>query len=263
MPRIRLQIIHLNLNDRGRSISSTAGGGATGEALKQFNPKPIVLKRLHKLQSFDHFLKDSRNNRASSGLHQDLCSSSTPSYTHPQNENVGESESVSDSNISDCISDGNLSDCISDGKDTKIPQEDEEESVFVFYVRGLNSAIKGDKDQILGTIVQLLNRHAVSVATTEHNLLCRPTSSAKSTLKHICLQTGMLAMSELLDGGMLDVSSNCMMGAAQCLTFTLYFNKRLTVIGRNIWNSRITQFLSDSWMSFGCVAVVAISASRQ
>lgn len=233
VPQIHLQIIHLN--------SSSLNGNVTGGALQQFNRKPIVLKRLHKLQSFDYLLQESIEGHASSGLRP-----------HLQNRRGSSRKTKS-------VDSGEKS------KDNgSIPHAEGDESVYVLFVKGLNSTLTGDKDKILKSLAQVLNKHTVSVAANEYKLFCRPrSSSAKSTLKHICLHTGMLAVNEMLDEGIMDVSRYGLVGAAQCLALTLYFNKNLASMGRNVWNSRVAQFLTDTWMSFGCVAAVVISASRQ
>lgn len=230
VPQIHLQIIHLN--------SSSLNGDATGSALQEFTRKPIVLKRLHKLKSFDYLLQEPKEDNASSGLRQHIQNKRSS-----QKKKRVENEKAKDNG--------------------GVPHSKDGESVYVFFVKGLNSALTGDKDKILENIAQVLNKHTVSVAANEYKLFCRPRSlSSKATMKHICLHTGMLAVSEMLDEGVMDVSRYGLVGAAQCLFLTLYFNKNIISMGRNAWNSRIAQFLTDTWMSFGCVAAVMISASR-
>ncbi|XP_027227571.1 uncharacterized protein [Penaeus vannamei] len=232
VPQIHLQIIHLN--------SSSLNGDASGGSLQQFNRKPIVLKRLHKLQSFDYLLQESNEDHASSGLRSHLQNRRGSSRKAKSVDNDEKSENIG-----------------------SIPHREDDESVYVLFVKGLNSTLAGDKDKILKSLAQMLNKHTVSVAANEYKLFCRPSSSStKSTLKHVCLHTGMLAVNEMLDEGAVDVSRYGLVGAAQCLALTLYFNKNLASMGRNVWNSRVAQFLTDTWMSFGCVAAVVI-ASRQ
>lgn len=246
VPQIRLQIIHLDFNEQTKSFSSSVGGDAATEgSLQQFVRKPVLLKRLHKLQSFDHLLQEPLKVKKSSGLSKNFTNVQGKKDRKIEYEKSRETKEEEKNNGA-------------------LPQKDEDESVYVVFVKGMNGAFVGDQKKILSKLVHVLNNHAVSVATNEHKLFCRPrSSSTKATLKHICLRTGLLAMNEILDDGGADVSKYGLVGVAQCLALTLCLNKNVASVGRRVWNSRVAQLLSDSWISFGCVAAVVISTSRQ
>lgn len=244
VPQIRLKIIHLNLDDRGRSLTPPplpAGEGSS--TVQRYTRQPLLRRRLHKLNSYGHLLNNVQHD---SGLehHTEQRKRNTTTYSQRSFKN-------------------NNSDTGYENMNTEHPHEDD--SVFMVFVKGMNNYLCADRDKIINTVVHLLNKHAVSVATKEHLLFAnRKDLPPKSTLNHMLVKGALLIMNELLDQGVLDISQRGVVQVGQCLTFSLYFQKNLQQLSRNAWNSSYAQVIRDAWMSFGCLgAVLLISSMRQ
>nr|XP_045612924.1 uncharacterized protein LOC123767347 [Procambarus clarkii]XP_045612934.1 uncharacterized protein LOC123767347 [Procambarus clarkii] len=236
VPQIRLKIIHLNLDDRGRSLTPPPPTAGESSLVQSYTRHQLLRKRLHKLNSYGHLLRDQGLERQDG----DVASSPCP----PEND-LCDTDSKSEVNNNDLSY--------------------EEDSVFTFFVKGMNNYLSADRDKILNAIVQLLNKHTVSVATKEHLLFGNRTPlPPKSTFNHILVKSTLLLMNELVDQDVLDISQRSIVQLGQCLTFSLYFHKNLQQLGRSAWHSSYAQVMRDAWMSFGCLgAVLIISSMRQ
>lgn len=226
VPQICLKIISLNINERSRSLSPPhrKGSGAARRSAAQ----RVSRCRLHKLRSYDHLVRDLPLPR------RDKRAAHTASGRH----GVG------------------------------VPGaggHDGEDSVYVFFVQGFRNAFKGDEEQMLRTIVELLGEQAVSVARHEPLFLredeARPPGYA---VPHVALHGALLALNEVLDPGVFDISRPGMVGLGQCLTVTIFFHDHLAALSHHAWHSPYAQALRDAWMGFGCLgAMVIMSSLRQ
>lgn len=136
--------------------------------------------------------------------------------------------------------------------------------MYLFFVEGFKNVVRGDEEQMLRTILELLNEQAVSVARHEPLFLCENNSSREQPLQHAALHGALMALNEVLDPGVLDISRSGMVGLGQCLTVTIYFHDHLATLSRYAWHSSYAQVLRDAWMGFGCVgAMVIMSSMRQ
>lgn len=125
--------------------------------------------------------------------------------------------------------------------------------------------MKSDGHKVIQTIVKLLDKHAESLLDKEHlQLLTGRTTSQESAVNRMVKRSVLLALNELADEGVLDITRRQMVALAQCLTVTVMFRGNLMELGRQVWNSSYAQAFRDAWMSFGCLgAVFLISSIRQ
>lgn len=253
VPQICLKIISLNLNDRGESLTPPPpplSASAESGALKPYvHPPAIVRRQLHKLQSYDHLLYD---------LHQ--------SYMRKMGYSSRSRQSAPRNKPSLDSSSGDSSDNHWDNKAQSSEQQlPDYNATYVFFIKGMNNIVCGDRQKMISTIVHLLNKHVVSVGMKEHKLLQngRPLHP-KSTLKHALVQSALLAINEVIDQGVLDISRMGTVQVGQCLAFSVFFHKNVLHLGRQAWDSAYAHMIREAWMSFGCVgAVVFLSSMRQ
>lgn len=238
VPEIRLKIIHLNLNDRGESLTPPPPAAAEGSVLQRYARLSMVRKRLHKLESYDHLLHQLRQgwplSTPAEGMVPSQCCSKNVVCAKDSPDEVKDKDRLTD-----------------------------EDSVFRVFMKGIHKLCV-DREKILSTILQLLNRHTVSVALKEHLLFGKTkTLSNSSTLNHILLQSVLMAMNELVDEGVLDISRRDMVRLGQCFTFSLFFHKTLRQLGRDTWHNTYAQVFRDAWMSFGCLGAMFIVSSMR
>lgn len=141
-----------------------------------------------------------------------------------------------------------------------------EDSVYLFFVQGFRNAVKGDEEQMLRTILDLLGDNAVSVARHEPLLLCdkEVRSPPGHAAQHVALHGALLALNEVLDPGVFDISRSGMVGLGQCVTVTIFFHDHLAALSHHAWHSPYAKALRDAWMGFGCLgAMVIMSSMRQ
>ncbi|KAG7155333.1 hypothetical protein Hamer_G024378 [Homarus americanus] len=252
IPQIRLKIIHLNLDERGRSLTPPLP--SEGSVVQRYVRQPLPRKHLHQLKSYGHLLSDPHH-------YQGVGSNGCPRKKQSNGALPSQNSLADDSTYSRNVGSH------SEENGNKYPLEDE--SVYVIFMKGMNNFQCIDKDKILSTIVQLVNNHAVSVATKEYSIFNKQRGlSPKSTLNHFLVQSALLVLNELVDEGVLDISRRDVAQLGQCITFSLYFHKTLQQLGRSAWHSAwhsaFSQIIRDAWMSFGCLgAVFIISAMRQ
>lgn len=229
VPQIRLKIISLNINERSRSLSppSRMSEGAVRRSAAQ----RISRRHIHKLRSYDHLVRDlpiPRRAKRATALHN----------AGSGRRGAGLSGSGS---------------------------HEGEESVYLFFVQGFRNAVKGDQEEMLRTILELLSDQAVSVARHEPLFLCEKEvrSPHGHAVQHAALHGALLALNEALDPGVFDISRSGMVGLGQCLTVTIFFHDHLAVLSHHAWNSPYIQALRDAWMGFGCLGAMVIMSMRQ
>ena len=231
MPQIRLKIINLNLNERGRSLSPPSRHSGKAAERRSADQR-LARRRIHKLRSYEHLVRDLPLARRDKPL--------APRQTHvnPGSRGTGAPGS-----------------------------HDAEGSLYLFFVQGFKNAVNGDQEEMLKTILELLNDQvvdqAVSVARQEPLFLCEDSSSRGQPLQNAALHGALLALNEVMDPGVLDISRSAMVGIGQCLTVTLYFHDQLAALTRSAWHSHYAQVLRDAWMGFGCVGAIVIMSMRQ
>ncbi|XP_071534910.1 uncharacterized protein [Panulirus ornatus] len=193
VPEIRLKIIHLNLNERGESLTPPPRAAGEGCVLQRYARQPVVRKRLHKLESYDHLLHQLRRGWPA-GCDKRLLVN-PPGGVMPL-QHCHESDPYA--------------------KDSPSPVKHEERGidddygVFRHFVKGIHK-LSDDGESLSSTIVRLLNRHTLAVAKKEQLLFETETLSNKSTLNDIIFQSALMAMNELLDDGALDITRRDML----------------------------------------------------
>lgn len=142
---------------------------------------------------------------------------------------------------------------------------DSEDSVYLFFVQGFRNAVKGDQEQMLRTIVELLSDNAVSVARHEPLFLSEGEDRAppSQAVQHVALHGALLALNEALDPGVFDISRPGMVGLGQGLTVVIFFHEHLAALSHHVWNSPYAQALRDAWMGFGCLGAMVIMSSMR
>lgn len=227
VPDIRLKIINLNISGRGRSLSPPQRDSGK-KSKRRCADQRLARRRIHKLRSYEHLVRDlplARRDKRSK-----------PCQTHID----------------------------SGGSRAGVPGDEGGDSVYLFFVQGFKNVVQGDEEQMLSTILELLSEQAVSVARHEPLFLCEDNLSREQPLQHAALHGALLALNEVLDPGVLDISRSSMVGLGQCLTVTVYFHDQLAALSRHAWYSSYAKVLRDAWMGFGCVgAMVIMSSMRQ
>ncbi|KAK7077495.1 hypothetical protein SK128_026423 [Halocaridina rubra] len=253
-PQIRLQIISLNLNDRGKSVTPPPPRTRNNEekTLLPYVHKPLVLKRMHKLQSFDHMLQAIEENKCSDK--NNIPSMDIPNGNlHSKRKTFKKQRTFDKESQTENFPQG--------GK----PYCHDNDSTYIIFVKGMNEVFTCDIDKVVNTIVNLLNKHVVNVTKREHKLFMKEKRiSSKDAVNQIILKGAMLALDELVHEGILDITPQGYVQIAQGVTFALCFHKTLLQFGKNIWNSKQAEFIRDAWISFGgLAAVLVMSATRQ
>lgn len=231
IPQIRLKIINLNLNERNRSLSPPPRHSSK-TAERRSADQRLARRRIHKLRSYEHLVRDLPLARRDKHF--------APRQTHgnPASRGAGTPES-----------------------------HDAESSLYLFFVQGFKNAVNGDQEEMLKTILELLNdqvvEQAVSVARQEPLFLCEDSASRGQPLQHAALHGTLLALNEVMDPGVLDISRSGIVGIGQCLTVTIYFHDQLAALARSAWHSHYAQVLRDAWMGFGCVGAMVVMSSMR
>ena len=229
VPQICLRIINLNLDERGRSLSPPSRRSSKVKTRCSADQR-VARRRIHKLRSYEHLVRDLPLARRDK----------RPAPCQTQADSGGRWAGVPSSGSHEVNG-----------------------SVYLFVQRFKN-VLNGDEEQMLKTILEFLNEQAVSVARHEPLYLCEDKSSQGQSLQHVALHGALLALNEVLDPGVLDISRSGIVGIGQCLTVTIYFHDHLAALGRSAWQSSYAQVLRDAWMGFGCVgAMVIMSSMRQ
>ncbi|XP_068215248.1 uncharacterized protein [Palaemon carinicauda] len=253
-PQIRLKIISLNLNDRGQSgTPPTHPSTPSNGSLVPYIRKPLVLRKTQKLRSFDHMLQAIEGKPSVVPPTSNKAAGNTPNGNIPCNGNCTRSKTFDKESQTECMS--NDSD----------PSNDEGDPTYVIFVRGMSNAFSGNKQEILNSIVNLLNKHVVSVSSKEHKLFGKSRKRpSRDCVNQIVLKGALMAINELVEDGVLEMTPNGLILVAQGLTFTICLHRTLGQFAKDIWNSRHAEFIRDAWMSFGgLAAVLVMSATRQ
>lgn len=218
VPQICLKIISLNINERSRSLSPPP---RTEDASRRSAAQRLSRRRLHKLRSYEHLVRDlplaRRDKRRAAP------------------------------------------------RGAGLPGHGGEDSVYLFFVQGFRNAVSGDQEEMLRTILDLLGDNAVSVARHEPLLLCdrEVRDGPGGAAQHVALHGALLALNEVLDPGVFDISRPGMVGLGQCVTVTIFFHEHLAALAHHAWHSPYAQALRDAWMGFGCLGAMVIMSSMR
>ncbi|XP_066957179.1 uncharacterized protein [Macrobrachium rosenbergii] len=256
-PQIRLKIISLNLNDKGQTVAPPPQPPTQSQSNGSLVPyirKPLVLKKTQKLRSFEHMLQAIEGKqRASSPAGRDRkVPSDVPNGNISCNGHCARQETFDKESQTDHTPDNN-------------DQSDDDDPTYVIFIRGMNKAFTANQQEIVNTVVNLLNKHVISVSAKEHKLFAKSRKRPSADcVNHIVLKGALMAINELVDDGVLEVTPNGLILLTQGLTFTICLHRTLAQFAKDIWNSRHAEFIRDAWMSFGgLAAVLVMSATRQ
>lgn len=214
--------------------------------------KPLVLKKVHKLRSFAHLLQ---------AVDYKTCagSGSIP-RKHAPNGNVPSTDSSSEYTTfeKESQTDGN-------GSEERGGPFHGHDSTYIIFIKGMNNVFTADKEEVVNAVLNLVNKHVISISSREHKLFGKEKKvPSKTTAKHIILKGALLAINELVDEGVLNITPHGLVHIAQGVAFTMYFHKTLIQFGKDIWNGKHAEFIRDAWLSFGgLAAVIVMSATRQ